>query len=302
MDTRMLLPRCAALLSVVTLLPTAAAQLHGGGACVSDWDCSLGGVCNTESSCECDVWFTGAQCDLLNVVAPTPTEYASWGLQLSGYSTWGGHAALDNESGVWHGFFSLMCKHGPLDEWTTYSSIIRATAPAVTGPFAFAELLDVPYATNAMYAPPAAAGGPHMVWRIGDATGANPGTWSPCYDPPADGSDGAATSVAHFVRAAAPDAGRGGSGAGGIETNVTFVRRPLRWPVRGPSGAPWPSISRGRGRRARPTPRLSSFPTGRHCSSTWHRRVRPAGASHPAVSALLPPEAGRDHTLKPRHC
>ena len=217
-----LVPRRAVVVAVLSLLPTAAAQLQGGGACVSDWDCSLGGVCNTGSSCECDVWFTGAQCDLLNVVAPSPEEYASWGLQLSGYSTWGGHAVLDTASGVWHGFFSLMCKHGPLDDWTTYSSIIRATAPAVTGPFAFAEQLDVPYATNAMYVPPAAAGGLHMVWRIGDAMGANPDTWSPCYDPPADGSEGSATSVARLVRAAAQDAGR--SGSGGVETSVTFVQ------------------------------------------------------------------------------
>ena len=55
----------------LALLPGAAAQNpdipQGGGVCATAADCSLGGVCGTNSTCECDVWFTGADCALLNL-------------------------------------------------------------------------------------------------------------------------------------------------------------------------------------------------------------------------------------------
>src|ERR1700722_19108479 len=42
---------------VLLLLPSPAVS-----GCVTDWDCSLGGVCDAvTSSCHCDVWWTGAQ-------------------------------------------------------------------------------------------------------------------------------------------------------------------------------------------------------------------------------------------------
>lgn len=197
---------------------------HGGAACSSDWDCSLGGICRSGGVCACDAWFTGASCDLLNLVAPTPEEFSSWGLQLPGYSTWGGHAALDPASGRWHGYFSLMCNHGPLDDWTTFSSIAHATALNVTGPYQFVELIDVPYATNAMYVPPPPGGGLHMVWRIGDASGDNPGIWSPCYVAPSASADADTSGTQRRQRSHSRVAFVPPSSPGGVEVNTTFVQ------------------------------------------------------------------------------
>ena len=162
-----------------------AAPPHGGGACASDWDCSLGGTCAPSAACACDPWFTGPTCALLNLVAPTLEESQSWGLQLTawhgGYSTWGGHAAWDAAASEWSAAFSLMCNHGPLGEWTVYSSIVRATSPTLVGAYTLVEQLDVPYATNAMYVPPG-PDGVHTLWRVGSAEGQNPQTWSPCFN------------------------------------------------------------------------------------------------------------------------
>ena len=77
---------------------------HGGGACTTAWDCSLGGVCNASRVCECDPWFTGHNCTLLNLAPAKPVN----GLDIDGWSTWGGHPVLSEDDGLWHGFFSLM--------------------------------------------------------------------------------------------------------------------------------------------------------------------------------------------------
>lgn len=54
------------------------------------------------NTCTCDIWFTGPNCDLLNL---QPAENEHDGLQVPNYYSWGGHAEPD-ASGMWHGFFS----------------------------------------------------------------------------------------------------------------------------------------------------------------------------------------------------
>ena len=58
---------------------------HGGGACTTDFDCSLGGICNASTSaCMCDPWFTGKTCALLNLQAPADDQGGTCG---SGFDT-----------------------------------------------------------------------------------------------------------------------------------------------------------------------------------------------------------------------
>ena len=109
----------ASFASVVRLLVACAAMHvaaqapgvpHGGGACATADDCSLGGVC-AQSACRCDPWWTGSTCALLNLA---PAKNDSLGLQVPGYHSWGGHA-LPDSAGTYHGFFSFMCNHSTLD-------------------------------------------------------------------------------------------------------------------------------------------------------------------------------------------
>lgn len=119
---------------------------HGGGPCSADWDCALAGEC-AAGRCACDPWATGAQCDLLNLVdAATDAQ----GMQVPNYHSWGGHALQDPASGEFHGFFSFLCRHATLSEWTTKSSIWCATSSSVEGPYALQDMVAQPWAHNAM--------------------------------------------------------------------------------------------------------------------------------------------------------
>ena len=121
----------------------------GGGPCSNasdEWICSLGGECKA-GKCVCDHWTTGAQCNLLNL-EHLKRDVSTYGLQMHGYHSWGGHAVLD-EDGVWNGFFSFMCRHLSLSSWTTASSIVRATAASVDGPYTVQQMAVQPWAHNA---------------------------------------------------------------------------------------------------------------------------------------------------------
>ena len=64
------------LLATLPHLPPSESQpavRHGGGGCATDWDCSLGGTCAAKK-CECDVWFTGANCTYLNLQPAKPVN------------------------------------------------------------------------------------------------------------------------------------------------------------------------------------------------------------------------------------
>ena len=164
---------------------------HGGGPCSADWDCALAGEC-ASGRCACDPWATGAQCDLLNLVdAATDAQ----GMQVPNYHSWGGHALQDPASGEFHGFFSFLCRHATLSEWTTKSSIWRATASSVEGPYALQDMVAQPWAHNAMISQTGNASAPYALYQLGDSA-ADPSLFEPCYN--------ASETSAGFAAPAAP--------------------------------------------------------------------------------------------------
>lgn len=121
------------ILCLVSLFRAAAPTsdyVQGGAPCDTESDCSLSGLC-ANSVCVCDPWWTGARCDLLNLQNAASDQQ---GLQVPGYKSWGGHA-LQAPDGTWQGFFSFMCRHATLGQWTTKSS---PRQPAWRGPTPFA--------------------------------------------------------------------------------------------------------------------------------------------------------------------
>ena len=184
----------ALVLASTALIITASAQSsnwpHGGGACSTDWDCSLGGTCASQK-CVCDAWFTGEQCSLLNL---QPAEsLTSQGLQVPDYHSWGGHPLLD-ANGTYHLFTSFMCDHATLGSWTTKSSVAHATSNHPEGPFTFAPGLDeqlvVPPWSHGAYIVQDPPTKKYLLWHLGDGTISNT-TWGPCYNSSESGSDGA---------------------------------------------------------------------------------------------------------------
>jgi len=166
---------------LTTIVRSQAPDIPQGGAnCSTNWDCSLGGICNSSLLCSCDAWFTGERCDLLNLAPATPGA----GLQVPNYFSWGGHALQDTQSGVYHLFASFMCRHATLGDWTTKSSIWRATSTSPIGPFSLVEMIAQPWSHNAYISSTKGGGGstPNFVlYQIGDAV-TDPSEWQPCYN------------------------------------------------------------------------------------------------------------------------
>ena len=99
-------------LVAVTFPPSS--RPHGGGSCVTAWDCSLGGICDN-GHCVCDIWFTGTNCALLHLNRTNPNS----GLQIPGYHSWGGRGVSSVDgSGKFHGYFSFICRHLEMPSWT----------------------------------------------------------------------------------------------------------------------------------------------------------------------------------------
>ena len=210
----------ACLLLLLFAAGTARAQApgvpQGGAACATALDCSLGGECGAAGTCECDAWWTGSRCDLL-CLAPA-VEGA--GLQLPGYFSWGGHALEDPSTGLYEGAFSFMCRHATLGEWTTKSSVWRATSASPIGPFALSEMIAQPWSHNAMLsqtnsADPAAR---YATYQIGDAV-ADPSLFMPCYQ-----DAEAAAEFAPRLSAVAPNAALSTRDVRGGDANSVYVR------------------------------------------------------------------------------
>jgi hypothetical protein len=206
------------------LLARSAAQApdvpHGGGACATDWDCSLGGTCNATGICACDIWWTGATCAQLNLA---PADPDASGLSAPGYFSWGGHPLRD-ENGTYHLLASFLCDHDTLSQWTTKSSIAHATASAPTGPYTLA-----PGADRQLVVPPWSHGasvtrdpvtGEYLLFHIGNGA-VDPKTWAPCYN--------SSEALGEFEGAALAAAATGAPPAaplpGASESDSTFVER-----------------------------------------------------------------------------
>ena len=167
---------------------------HGGSVCKTEDDCSLGGLC-TKGACECDAWFTGEKCDLLNLQSPVDDQGGTCGRGFDSYYSWGGRAVPDTE-GQWHLYASFICSHDNLGKWTTQSSSAHFTSPTATGPFEFSpEQCDargictpavVPWSHNTVAshnatASAAGADDAWQIWHIGDGV-VNASIWGPCFN------------------------------------------------------------------------------------------------------------------------
>jgi hypothetical protein len=149
---------------------------QGGGACTTDWDCSLGGECSADRVCVCDPWFTGSTCALLNF-APAEQDY---GMQIPTFHSWGGRSVQDPNTGLYHGFFSFMCRHNTLDAWTTASASVRATSPTPVGPFTYSQMIIQPWSHNTVVVQNP-TDKKYLVYHIGDGV-VDPSKWAPCYN------------------------------------------------------------------------------------------------------------------------
>ena len=160
----------------------------GGGACATMDDCSLGGEC-VASKCVCDAWFTGPQCDLLNLQRPRFDDQA--GLCHAGmatYYSWGGRSILGPDA-KYHLVASFMCRHATLDSWTTVSSSAHFVSDEPDGAFTWADStcagdictpLVIPWSHNTVVASqeqsPAI-----IIAHIGDGV-VDPSNWAPCFN------------------------------------------------------------------------------------------------------------------------
>ena len=164
----------------------------GGGACITDEDCSLGGVCSS-SLCICDAYFTGPDCSLLNLQRPRLDDQA--GLCHKGFSSyysWGGKSIL-GQDGRWHLYASFMCNHATLDQWTTKSSSAHFVSDTVDGAYVFADSecdattgictpIVIPWSHNTVIAENAKGKTPALLLaHIGDGV-VDPSQWAPCFN------------------------------------------------------------------------------------------------------------------------
>jgi hypothetical protein len=192
----MLLPLLLLALLASSLLPPSTAQTagwaHGGGACETDWDCSLGGVCSSPSNtCACDPAFTGPTCALLNLQRGSVS--GTCGPNFDSYYSWGGRTLKDPATGDFHLYASFLCRHSNLGQWTTVSSAAHFVSPNATGPFEWAETdcdgdictpIEIPWSHNEVVVAnqPAGASDPaYLLFHIGDGV-APASDWFPCYN------------------------------------------------------------------------------------------------------------------------
>ena len=183
------------LLSLSALLAGAICQAPGyqwgGGACTTEDDCSLGGEC-VASVCVCDNYFTGPQCDLLNLQRPRLDEQA--GTCHRGFNTyysWGGKA-LRGDDGKAHLIASFMCRHKDLAAWTTDSSSAHFVADELDGAYSWADVdcdasgvctpIIAPWSHNTVCAENGPGRSPrYLVAHIGNGV-VDPAQWAPCFN------------------------------------------------------------------------------------------------------------------------
>lgn len=207
------------LLTCAALAAAAFAQLpsvpHGGGACQTDWDCSLGGEC-ISNHCVCDAWFTNTDCSALNLQPSADAEAGTCGARFNSYYSWGGRSVLLDD-GQYHLFASFMCRHATLSQWTTVSSSAHLVSSNPVGPFTWSTgtcdaatgictPVIIPWSHNTVILQNAAGASPSLLlWHIGDGIDP-PSDWFPCYNtsdvppvrspPPATASATAGTGTA----------------------------------------------------------------------------------------------------------
>lgn len=110
---------------------------YAGATCTSDLQCSLNGVC-TNGECICDRPWTGSSCGIL-AYATTPATGKSLFPYPEKGNTWNGAIIRAPEDGLYHLYNPLYPK-GELGGTTT---MMHATSPNITGPYAWGKYPDI---------------------------------------------------------------------------------------------------------------------------------------------------------------
>ena len=117
--------------------PAAAAAAAAAGACATDLDCNLSGVCNaTSGACACFAPWGGATCGELRFTplrAPALTNGYP-GATTPNETTWGGNAVRD-DNGIFHLFVAEMVNGCSLAQWQTNSRCAHAVSSDPEGPY-----------------------------------------------------------------------------------------------------------------------------------------------------------------------
>lgn len=103
------------------------------GACESDIDCSLNGLCN-RGACECDAAWEGDRCQFLSLL-PAALEN---GYKQEGRSSWGGSVLKDGDT--YHMFVEELANECGLNTYARNMRIARATASTPAGPYTPVDL------------------------------------------------------------------------------------------------------------------------------------------------------------------
>ena len=163
----------------------------GGGACVTEDDCSLGGEC-VALKCICDNYFTGESCQYLNLQRPQFDDQAGTCHKgFSSYYSWGGHSIVGDD-GKAHLIASFMCNHKDLGSWTTISSSVHMVADQFDGQYTWADVdcdasgictpIIAPWSHNTVSGENGPGLSPrYLVAHIGDGV-VDPKEWSPCFN------------------------------------------------------------------------------------------------------------------------
>lgn len=114
-------------------------------ACNTDLDCSLNGICGSDSICQCDTPWSGTACDLLDVM-PTIPESGYNGTAVN-MSSWGG-SIMQDDDGSWHMFVAEMANNCGLSSWTTNSQVVHLVADDALGPYVRSEVVVPLFAHN----------------------------------------------------------------------------------------------------------------------------------------------------------
>ncbi|KAK3286823.1 hypothetical protein CYMTET_5638 [Cymbomonas tetramitiformis] len=107
---------------------------HISGACVSEVDCSLNGVC-AAGVCACDAAWTGAACERLNIVPGPKNAGYRWIDPPINTSSWGGAVSYDVASQKWYMWVTELRDHCGMHTWTSNSHTVRASSVAPEGPY-----------------------------------------------------------------------------------------------------------------------------------------------------------------------
>ena len=112
----------------------------GGGACTSDEDCNLNGICSQQTAvsttCVCDPQWQGDFCGSLALLPADPLG----GHRRQGFSGWGGNPFFDQGDGKYHVFTVEMTYGCTIDDFVTNSQIVHAQSDTATGTYTLAPI------------------------------------------------------------------------------------------------------------------------------------------------------------------